>query len=419
MNKRFLSALLVLMIVVSFTVSAQATGLLELLGGKKEERTVTISQSEYDELIALRDKYAKMEEVQAYIDTYFYQEPDDDLMLEYALRGMLTALDDNYTFYYNEQEWSDLWSDDEGEYGGIGVQLQGNYTTGIVTITRVFKNTPAEEAGMRKGDQLIRVEDIDVDPYSMSAAVNVMRGLTETTVNVEVIRDGENIIFDIPRALISINRVEYTMLPENVGYIVLYEFAGECDVEVENALKALEAQGATSLIIDLRDNGGGWVSAAQNISDLFLDRTLLFYAQDRSGAKENYYTKAGKTDIPLYFLVNGYSASSSEILAGSLQDLGRATVVGTQSFGKGIIQYVIPLTGEKDGFQFTCAQYFYASGKAVHKIGVTPDVIVEQPEEQVNAYFELGDLTDTQLNAAWQLATGTYAAPTEEAAAAE
>lgn len=395
-----------MLIVVMLTtcVTGYATGLADLISGKSGG-TVTIPQSEYDELMAVYEKYSKLEEMYKYIELYYYIEPDYDKMMENAARGLLSGLDDPYTFYYNEAEWQEMWEDDEGEYGGIGIQLLGSYADYSVTITRVFKNTPAEAAGLKKGDLLVRVEDIEVNALTLQQAVNTMRGYTETLVNIEVVRKGEHLVFDIPRAVININRIEYTMLENSVGYIVLYEFAGECDKDVAAALKDLRAQGAKSLILDLRDNGGGWVSAAKNIADLFVDRCVLIYAEDREGNREQYITTNGKDDIPLIIMVNGNSASSSEILAGGLQDLGRAIILGTQSYGKGIMQYVIPLgADEKDGFQFTAAQYFTSTGKAVHKIGITPDVIIEQPEEEVSMYFELGDLTDTQLKAAWELA---------------
>lgn len=405
MKNKIIGTAIVICVVIAFGCTAAfATGLGDLISGKKKG-SVTISQEEYDELIRISEKYSKLEEVYEYIDAYFYVEPDYDKMMEYAVRGMLAGLDDNYTFYYNTEEWNEMQEDDKGEYGGIGLQLLANYTDYTVTVTRVFKNTPAEAAGVRKGDLLIRVEDISVDPTTLDSAVNTMRGYTDTTVNIEVVRNGEHLVFDIPRAIININRVEYTMLDSDVGYLILYQFTTGCDAEVEKALNELRAQGAKSLILDLRDNPGGVVETARSIADIFLDRELLIYAEDRDGNKENYFTKAGKDDIPLIVLVNGNSASSSEILAGGLQDLGRAKIVGTQSYGKGIMQYVIPLSGEDgDGFQFTCAQYFTSTGKAVHKIGITPDLVVEQPEDQINEYFELGDLTDTQLKAAWELA---------------
>lgn len=404
-NKVKLYVIAVLVIFsVALASNASATGLLDLISGKNNE-TVTIKKTEYEELLALSERYAKMEEMIAYIEAYYYMEPDVDAMIEMAQRGLLAGLEDRYTFYYNPQEWSESQDDDEGAYAGIGLQLLADYNTETVTVTRVFKDTPSERAGVHKGDLLIRVEDIDVYPETLQAAVNVMRGTPDTYVNIEVIRGTENIQFTIPRAQIQINRVDYTMLEDQVGYILLYEFAGDSDKAVEDALTALRAEGAKSLVLDLRDNPGGWVASAEYIADLFLDKSLLFYAEDRFGNREDYWMDDGKDDIPMVILMNGNSASSSEILAGGLQDLGRATVMGTQSFGKGIIQYVIPLSGDDgDGMQFTCAQYYTSSGKPVHGIGITPDVVVEQPEEQQNVLFELGDMSDTQLTEAWKMA---------------
>ena len=198
-----------------------------------------------------------------------------------------------------------------------------------------------------------------------------------------------------------------TMLEDNVGLIALYEFSGDCEEKLSADVEELEKQGATALILDLRDNTGGWVDAAEKIANIFLDKQLLFYSENRAGNREERYTKAGKDDIPLVVLVNGASASSSEILSGSLQDCGRALVVGTQTYGKGIMQYVLPLSGvegKEDGMQVTYAQYFMPSGRKVHKIGITPDVISEMPEELVGNFFQLGDMDDPQLKTAWEQA---------------
>ena len=195
------------------------------------------------------------------------------------------------------------------------------------------------------------------------------------------------------------------MLEDNVGYIALYQFAGESDEEVSAALEDLTGRGAKSIVLDLRDNPGGWVTHAVAVADLFLDRELLVYAEYRDGTRDDNWTMPGKTDVPLVILINGNSASSSEILAGGLQNLGRATLVGTTSYGKGIIQYVMPIDDSNtDGFQFTVAQYYLNDGTAVHKIGITPDVIVEMPEEFAGMYFDLGDMDDPQLDAAWEIA---------------
>lgn len=376
-------------------VSAHASGFFDF--SSKQKDTVTISREEYERL----QRFSKMDTILQYVEAWYYQEPDVDALIENATRGLLYGLDDPYSFYYNEEEWTDLWADDEGEYAGVGLELLGNAEDYTVTITRVFSNTPSERAGIKKGDILVRVDDIEVNFYSMQNAVNVMRGEVNAPVEIEVLRGDEYLTFQVNRDIIHINRVEYTMLDDGVGYIMLYQFAGESDQEVANALKALKQQGATALILDLRDNGGGWVNHAVGIADLFLDEGVLMYSEDRYGDREEYKTAPGKDDIPLVFLVNSNSASASEILSGGMQDVGRAKVVGTLTYGKGIMQTVIGLDGDKDGFQMTYAQYYLPSGTAVHKIGITPDVVSEMPEELASQSFSLGDLNDPQLKDAW------------------
>ena len=401
MKKKTVVLFALIAVLSSFAfLSGQAAGSMSNIG--KKEQTVTISQEEYDRL----SRYAEMDVILQYIEEWYYQEPDVDALIENATRGLLYGLEDPYTFYYNEAEWTQMWEDDEGEYAGIGIEMLGSYQDYSVTITRVFLDTPAERAGVKKGDRLVRVEDVEVDVYSMQNAVSIMRGKVDEVVEIEVLRGSEYITFQIPRAVIHVNRVEYTMLEDQVGYIVLYQFAGESEKEFSDAMNELKAQGAQALIMDLRDNGGGWVDAASQIADLFLDDGLLVYSQDRYGTRENIAMTAGMDDIPLVILVNGNSASSSEILSGGLRDRGRATLVGTQTFGKGIIQVVIPLDDEKNGFQMTYAQYYLPSGKEVHKVGITPDIICEMPEELVNENFLLGDMNDPQLKTAWETAKG-------------
>ena len=401
MKKKILIICLLLTLLSSAViVTANASSIFDML--KKNNKTVTISQEEYDRL----SRYKKMDTILQYVEEWYIDAPDTDKMIENATRGLLYALEDPYTFYYNPEEWQQMQEDDEGEYGGIGIQMLGNATDYSVTITRVFKDTPAERAGVKKGDLLVRVEDLEVDFYSMQNAVNIMRGIVDEVVEIEVKRGEEYLTFQIPRATIHVNRVESTMLDDGVGLIVLYEFAGESEKEFMAALDALENEGAKALIVDLRDNGGGWVESARQIGDLFLDDGILFYTQDRAGYREESKMKPGKDDIPLVFMVNENSASSSEILSGGLHDRGRCTLVGTKSYGKGIVQAVLPLDegDNADGFQMTIEEYFLPSGAKVHKEGLTPDILSEMPEELKNAYFELGDLSDPQLKDAWNAA---------------
>lgn len=359
--------------------------------------TVTISKEEYERY----KQFDTLLELMDLVDYAYFEEYDVQDMLDGAANGLLLGLGDPYTFYYTPEEYAELWEDDEGEYAGVGIQISTSYLTGLCTISRVFDNGPAREAGVLKGDILYKVEDMYVNSSTVNDAVDIMRGTPGTSVHVVFLRGTEEIEFDLVRAQITVNRIESGMLTDDIGYIYLYEFAGECAAEFQTAVKQLQDQGAKGLIIDLRDNPGGWVDAAQDIGDIFLDKGTLCYLQYNDGSREYYSTKAGKTDLPLVILMNENSASSSEILAGALKDRADATIVGVQSYGKGIVQTVLELNGGA-GMQMTIAQYYTPNGNAVHKVGITPDVLIELPEGDIGMY-EFGDLNDVQLAKALEI----------------
>ena len=377
------------------------TNMLDMTGGntvKDNGDTVTISKELYEKYQQF-DKLIEMQEIAQY---YYIEDVEANDMIEGAAMGLLTGLDDPYTFYYTPEAYAEYWEDDKGEYAGVGIQITGNYATGLCTISRVFDNGPALEAGVHKGDILYKVEDLYVDAYSLQDAVDIMRGTPGTDVNVTFLRNGEEISFVLTRAQINVNRVEAMMLDEVIGYIMLYEFMGDCAVKFETALNDLVAQGAKGVIIDLRDNPGGAVDDAKAIGDLFLDKGTLCYLEYRDGTREYYHTKNGKTEVPLVILMNENSASSSEILAGALKDRADATIVGVQSYGKGIVQSLIPLSDDGSGMQLTIAQYFTPNGNKVHKIGITPDVEIALPKGD-NGMYEFGDLGDPQLARAMEV----------------
>lgn len=358
----------------------------------EDGNSVTISREEYE-------RYQKLDTVLTimdYVQEGFYEDVEEEKLLQGAAAGVLAATGDPYTFYYAPEDYAALWEDDEGEYAGVGIQISASYLTGICTISRVFDNGPAKEAGVHKGDILYQVEDLMVNAYNLQDAVDIMRGTPGTTVKVVFKRGEEELTFDLMRAQINVNRIESTMLTEDIGYIFLYEFAGDCAEKFSAALKELEAQGAKGLIIDLRDNPGGWVNDAESIGDLFLDEGIMCYLEYKDGTREYYRTRKGKTDMPLVVLVNENSASSSEILTGALKDRAGATVVGVQSYGKGIVQSVLPVGDDGSGMQMTIAQYYTPNGNAVHKIGITPDVECPLPEGD-NGMYEFADLADPQL----------------------
>lgn len=363
--------------------------------------TVTISRAEYERL----QRYAELDEIWQIVEQYYYQEPDTQAMLDGAEMGLLYGLGDPYTYYYTPDQYAQLWADDEGEYAGIGIQIMGNYATGLCTISRVFLDSPALDAGLRKGDVLTRVEDIDVVTTTLQDAVNIMRGEPGTPVNVQVQRGDQLLDFVVDRAVVHVNWVNSCMLDGDVGYISLYEFSGDCSPSFAVHLDNLMSQGAKALVIDLRDNPGGWVDDAQKVADMFLEEGNVASLVYRDGTTELYTTTTdGKENpIPLVVLVNEYSASASEILAGALQDRGRATIVGTQTFGKGVVQYVLPVGTRGAGMQLTVAQYYTPNGNEVHKVGITPDIEATLPEGDTTMY-DIGDLDDAQLKKAYEVA---------------
>ena len=362
-------------------------------------KTVVITREQYERY----QKFDQLLEMMDLVNQIYYQEVDEKAMLQGAAAGLLEAIDDPYTFYYTPEEFEKMWEDDEGSYAGVGIQISGNYVTQLCTITRVFEGGPAMAAGVKKGDILYKVEDLFVTADTLDEAVSIMRGTPGTDVNVSFIRSGEPYDVVLTRATVQVNRVDHTMLDDNIGYIYLYEFAGTCADEFEAALKDLTDKGIKGLIIDLRDNGGGWVESARQIGDLFLDAGTLCYLEDKAGNREYTRTTTNHKEItlPLVILVNENTASSSEILSGALQDRANATIVGTQSFGKGIVQVVVGVGEEGAGMQVTQAQYYTPNGNAVHKIGITPDIVAEMPEDG-ETMFELGDLSDAQLAAAYE-----------------
>lgn len=373
-----------------------------IIFGTNDSDTVTISRDEYERL----KQFSELAEMIDMAEAVFYQDTDREKMVEYAAKGLLAALDDPYTFYYSPKEWAEMWEEDEGKYTGIGVLINGNYETQICTISRVFRDSPAEATGVQRGDQLYRVgEDLYVTADNLNEAVDIMRGEPGTDVDVTFLRNGEEITFTITRQRVNVNQVESTMLNDEVGYIALYQFAGEAEKEFEKNLRKLLDEGAKGIIMDLRDNPGGWVEQARYIADLFLDRGEMCYLVYKDGKEDHseYLTRNGKEDVELVVMMNENSASSSEILAGALQDRAGATVVGTKSFGKGIIQIVNEVGDHGAGYQMTVASYYTPNGHAVHKVGIAPDVECVIPEGD-NGMYEFADLDkDVQLQKALEV----------------
>lgn len=343
----------------------------------------------------------KLEKLETYIRAYFLDDIDDERMEDYLYYGLVAGLDDPYAAYYNEEETQSMLDSSNGSYCGIGAVFSQNVSTGRVTVSRVYEGFPACEAGILPEDVLYTVEGEEITGQDLTNVVTKIKGEEGTTVTVSVLRDGKELSFTMERKVVEVPTVEYELLKvqdAKVGYIMITEFDGVTDTQFKNAVEKLQEQGMESLVIDLRDNGGGSVDAVCEIADVLLPEGLIVYTEYKDGERVDRESDAQCLELPMAVLINGNSASASEILAGALQDYGVATIVGTQSYGKGIVQSVLDL---KDGtaLKLTTAKYYTPNGNNIHGIGITPDVEIDLPEElksEVTLSFE----EDVQLQKA-------------------
>ena len=348
----------------------------------------------------------KITEIETLVQKYYLNEIDTEQVENYLYKGMIAGLDDAYAAYYTKEEYQSMIDSTNGSYYGIGVEMSQNMTTGIITITRVFEGSPAEEAGLLPGDLIYKVQDTEVTGEDLTKVVSMVKGAEGTTVPISVAREGESdyLTFDVERRTIEISTVEHRMLDGNIGYISIASFDDVTVNQFLTALEDLENQGETALIIDLRNNGGGLVSSAGSILDRLLPEGLIVYTEDKYGNREELKSDAENYfDKPLAVLVNGNSASASEIFAGAVKDYGIGTLVGTQTFGKGIVQKVYPLS-DGTAVKLTVSKYYTPKGNNIHGIGIAPDVEVELDADVANA-ITIPEEKDNQLQKAVEILT--------------
>ncbi len=378
MRKKILKAALALAVMVLIvTASSALTASLYSVSANqvgKSER-VTVSQSQYE----LIKKYERLEDIIQIIEKYYYTDVDEEVLMTGALRGALDSLGDPYTFYYTPEEMAETTEHQEGEYEGVGIQVLGT-ADGEMIVTRTFKGSSAYEEGVRAGDRISAVNGTPVSAVTaqaMNEAVELIRGTVGTTVTVTVIRDGTALDFELERRKINMNRVEYMMLDGDIGYLMLYEFMGDAAEGFRDAVQVLQKNGAKGLIVDLRSNPGGALELVVDICDVLLPESIIMYMEDRAGSRDTYYSDSEMLGLPLVVLVNEMSASASEVLAGAVQDTGVGKIVGQTTFGKGVVQVIIPFMSDGAGMQLTIARYYTPGGRCIHGIGVEPDVFVE------------------------------------------
>lgn len=352
-----------------------------------------------DSSVVGKETNDKLEDIQELIDKNFYFEDDEQQLQEGIIKGYMEGLDDPYSVYYTPEEYASFMEDTEGEYVGIGVQVSQSADTKIITVIEVFDG-PAKEAGMEDGDVITEVEGEDITDQDIDTVVDKIRGVEGTEVTVTVYRssDGEDHEYTMKRKKVENPTVEYKMLDNNIGYIQVssfYEVTGDQYIE---AVEDLENQGMQGLIVDLRNNGGGLLEIAVNMLDYMLPAGKIVYTEDKDGNITSEYNSTDDEQFtkPLAILVNGYSASASEIFAGAIKDYGIGTLVGTNTFGKGIVQRMFPLD-DGSAIKLTIAKYFTPNGNDIHEVGIKPDVEVEL---DADAYRDSDGEEDNQLQAA-------------------
>lgn len=327
---------------------------------------------------------AKISELKTLIDQNYLGDVDEEELEEGLYKGYINGLDDPYSVYYDEEETQALYESTQGEYSGIGAVLSQNMDSGVITLVQIYEDSPAMKAGLEDNDILYKVEGEEVTGQDLTEVVSKIKGEQGTEVNLTVLRgeDAEEVTVTAVRDKIQAQTIQYEMLEDNIGYIAVSEFDAVTYEQYKAALEDLENQGMNGLIIDLRNNPGGSLTTVCDMLDLMLPEGLIVYTEDKNGDRSEMTSdEEHQFEKPLAVLVNGNSASASEIFSGAIQDYGTGTIVGTQTYGKGVVQQLFDLD---DGtcVKLTIAEYFTPKGRNINGKGITPDVEVEYEKDE-------------------------------------
>lgn len=358
--------------------SGQAVG----LHTREESQENTDGESVTGEAVN-EDTVAKMKVIENVIDTYFYKEDvDKDAMVDGIFKGMVESLGDPYSEYYSKEELESLYQDSFGVYYGVGAYVSLDTTTGLAKVSGIIADSPAEEADLRAEDIIYKVDDVDVTGMTLQETVSLIKGDENTTVKLTLIRDGKEIEKEVTRRKVESPTVNFKMLDDGMAYIQITEFDTVTVDQFTEAMAMARGNDMKGLILDLRSNPGGNLSSVVSIAKQMLPKGLIVYTEDRDGNREEYSCDGSKElDVPMVVLVNGNSASASEILAGAIKDYGIGTLVGTTTFGKGIVQRPIELS-DGSAVKLTISSYYTPNGINIHGIGIEPDVECEFDSER-------------------------------------
>ena len=346
---------------------------------------VSISKEEYKEIKEYKDKYAKVDELWDHIQKEAYDEPKDEDMIDGLCRGLFAGLGDRYSAYMTKDEYEAYETSITGSFEGVGITFAAD-DTGAFAVIGTVEGSPAQKAGIKEGDIITKVDGKTYD--NADAAAAAIRGKKGTKVKITVERDGKEKVYELTRDVIVNQSAESKVLDGNIGYIKLTEFDEHTDEDFEKALDELEKKNVKGFILDLRNNGGGLVDSSVNIADNLLGKGVVTYMEDRAGHKEYFKSDEDKTRLPYVILVNGSSASASEILTAAVKDFGQGKIVGTKTFGKGVVQVTQKLS-DGSAYKLTVMQYFSPDGNVINGKGIEPDYVVKGKTKQLEKAKEL------------------------------
>lgn len=382
-----------ILVLLSALTIAQYAGKINVAAGLKWDENGMSKEA-----VEIKDK---AEILSSYINRFYLNDIDYGKMGDIIYKAMVSGLDDKYAAYYTKDEYKDISEKTKGEFCGIGAYISQGKNDNSLKVAGVVKGGPAEKAGIKKGDIIVEVDGENIQGKDSSYAVSKMKGKKGTNVSISVMRKGNKkpITFNIKREVIHDNTVSYKMLDNNIGYISVSAFETVTKKQFKSAVDCLEKKNEKGLIIDLRDNGGGLLDTALDMLDQILPKKLVVYTKDKNGVAEEYYTKDDKEiKIPIVILVNGNSASASEVFCGALRDYGKAKLLGTKTFGKGIVQSSFAFR-DGTGLKFTTSKYYTPKGMNIHGTGFEPDIKVKS-NGKMTALKESGYKVDNQINAA-------------------
>lgn len=380
MSKKKVLILLLAVVIVTNIFTFGITNLMSVTFNNK----AYVSLPEYNKLKSVYDEYSKVISVKNYVEENYLRDIDEDKMMEGQLKGVLNSLDDPYSTYMTEDEFASLMEETSGSFGGIGVVVTPG-DDNLITVVSPIEDTPGERAGIKSGDKIIKVDGEEFLAENMDEAVKVMKGEPDTEVVLTIMRpekDQESQTFDldITREIIRLETVKSSIVDDNIGYIKITSFDDLTYRDFKAELDGLGEKNIKGLVIDLRNNPGGLLSRTVQIADELLGKGDIVYTQTKDGTR--FYEKSDKdmVDYPLAVIINGGSASASEILSGAIKDNERGTLVGTTTFGKGVVQRLHDLP-DGSGIKLTISEYFTPNGINIHGIGIDPDIEVELDEE--------------------------------------